>query len=110
MSNEVGGVNLDFHNKYPRIWATAENYGFTKEDIEQMVENEIMLDEYCLKDLGNIDMCQIALRFLMIKLDVRKEHFRESVITLANTKTEDEIKRLVGWRQVNIVYALAGYS
>lgn len=110
MSNEVGDMNLDFHNKYPRIWATAESFGFTQEDIEQMIDNEIMLDKYCRAILGNENMDQIALKALMIRLNVGKEQFIKTIKEIANTKSEEDIKKIVGPMQVCVLYALAGCS
>ncbi|MMZ58416.1 hypothetical protein D1872_203970 [compost metagenome] len=106
----MNSIDMDFFNKYPRVYATATTYGFTKNEIEQMIENEIILDDYCLNDLQDKEMVQISLKMLITKLDVRKEEFREKIRELANRKTEEEIKELVGWQQVNVVYALAGLS
>ncbi|MFU1797353.1 hypothetical protein ACM1RC_26040 [Paenibacillus azoreducens] len=103
-------IDNEFYNKYPRIYAVAETYCFTKEDIEQMIENEIMLDEQCQKVFQDREMCELSLRMLICKIDVNKGEFRRKVKELANKNSEIEIKELVGWQQVNVVYALAGQS
>ncbi|MNW50073.1 hypothetical protein D3C74_275130 [compost metagenome] len=106
----MNGIDMEFFNKYPRVYPTATAYGFTINDIEQMIESEIMLDEYCLKDLKDKEMAQISLKMLICKLDVFKEEFREKIRELATRMTEEEIKEFVGWQQANVVYALAGLS
>ncbi|GGF86599.1 hypothetical protein [Paenibacillus aceti] len=103
------GTDMEFHNKYPMVYFTAKMYGFSSKDIEQMID-EVMFDEYCRKYIKDKEMCEISLKALFYRLDVNKDEFMAKVKELANKKTEEELKELVGWQQVNLVYALAGLS
>lgn len=89
------------YNDYPRVAGVAETFGFNYDDIDAYIN---LIEQSVYRDLLYMS-AEVALKALIIKLEVIKETF-EQKITETFYKPLDEIREIVGIQLVPLIFIL----
>lgn len=98
----------NFYNKYPRVYTTAESYGFNINDIDYFI-NTIHEKLHLNTHFKSKEMLQVYLKALIVRLDMRKDEFCKYVFELSKKQTkhnELDFRDKVGAYQSYILWAL----
>ncbi|AKO91969.1 hypothetical protein BEH_07570 [Priestia filamentosa] len=81
-------IDSPLFKDFPKVALTADNYGFTYEDISYLMDI-VRLDPYCQQRYRGEGSIEIALKTIIFRLDLKKEAFYNFVSTLQAKDYED---------------------
>lgn len=96
--------------EYPKVAIVADNFGFSYEDIETLI-GKIEVYNYCSPIYNNRTQMELALRAIIVRMDMSREDFFSYIELLSSTRhwshdQTQKVKEYIGANQLNAYCAI----
>jgi uncharacterized protein (DUF1919 family) len=75
-------IDSEFYNKFPRVYPTAETFGFNQEDIEKMIN--ILKNDDCCPSIYSEAMFELVIKMIFVRLNLQRDDFYKYINQLHN--------------------------